>query len=718
MTAILGISAYYHDSAAALVVDGRIVAAAQEERFTRRKHDYAFPVHAIEYCLKEAGLEPEQLDYVGFYDKPFLKFDRLLETYLAYAPAGFKSFLKAMPLWLKQKLHLPREMRKALNNTYRKRFIFTEHHESHAASAFFPSPFKDAAILTMDGVGEWATASFGTGHDNEIELTHEIHFPHSLGLLYSAFTYYCGFKVNEGEYKLMGLAPYGEPKYTDLITDNLIDIKNDGSFHLDMSYFNYCQGLTMTSERFHDLFGAPPRVPDALLTKRDMDIAASIQKVTEEIMLKITRHIHAVTGMKNLCLAGGVALNCVGNGRILRESPFENIWVQPAAGDAGGALGVALFTWHQLLGNERTVGRTDCQHGSLLGKEYSDQEIGEYLDTLDASYEYVEDEDIFTDTVADAIADSKVIGWFEGRMEFGPRALGARSILGDARNPEMQSIINIKVKFREGFRPFAPVVLAEHAHEYFDIKEGQESPYMLIVAPVRDEKRLKIPSALADAEGIDKLNQSRSVIPAVTHVDYSARIQTVDNERNGLLYKLMKKFYSKTGCPVMVNTSFNLGWEPIVGSPRDAYETFMSSDIDMLCIGKYLLSKTQQKAKVRSVIDNTSDEVFENIIASPCCKATLNKKDDTLVCSQCSHEFPITENIPQLFWPHDEISSDTDVTEVVKSFYEETPFPNYDEHDSIRSLIEKSRRGMYARRLDETIKYNTTVLEAAAAQDN
>jgi len=711
MTAILGISAYYHDSAAALVVDGRIVAAAQEERFTRRKHDHAFPVHAIEYCLKEAGLEPEQLDYVGFYDKPFLKFDRLLETYLAYAPAGFKSFLKAMPLWLKQKLHLPREMRNALNNTYSKQFIFTEHHESHAASAFFPSPFKDAAILTMDGVGEWATSSFGTGHDNVIELTHEIHFPHSIGLLYSTFTYYCGFKVNEGEYKLMGLAPYGEPKYAGLITDNLIEINNDGSFHLDMSYFNYCQGLTMTSERFHDLFGAPPRVPDALLTKRDMDIAASIQKVTEEIMLKTSRHIHAVTGMKNLCLAGGVALNCVGNGRILRESPFENIWVQPAAGDAGGALGVALFTWHQLLGNERTVGRTDSQHGSLLGKEYSDQEIGGYLDTLDASYEYVEDEGIFTDTVADAIADGKVIGWFEGRMEFGPRALGARSILGDARNPEMQSIINIKVKFREGFRPFAPIVLVEHAHEYFDIKEGQESPYMLIVAPVRDEKHLKIPSTLADAEGIDKLNQSRSVIPAVTHVDYSARIQTVDNERNGLLYKLMKKFYSKTGCPVMINTSFNLGWEPIVGSPRDAYETFMSSDIDMLCIGKYLLTKTQQKAKVRSNIDNTSDEVFENIIASPCCRAMLNKKDGTLVCSQCSHEFTITENIPQLFWPHDEISSDTDVTEVVKSFYEETPFPNYDEHDSIRSLIEKSRRGMYARRLDETIKYNSTVLE-------
>lgn len=708
MTAILGISAYYHDSAAALVVDGKIVAAAQEERFTKIKHDHSFPTNAIEYCLAEAGLKPTDVDYVGFYDKPFLKFDRLLHTYLAYVPRGFKSFTLAMPKWLSQKLHLPREMRKALNQAYQKRFIFTEHHQSHAASAFFPSPFDEAAILTLDGVGEWATASLGIGRGNKIQITHELHFPHSVGLLYSAFTYYSGFKVNEGEYKLMGLAPYGQPKYVDLILKNLMDLKEDGSFRLDMSYFNYCHGLTMTSKKFHDLFGGPPRKPDAPLTERDMDVAASIQKVTEEIMLRNARHAHAVTGMKNLCLAGGVALNCVGNGRILREGPFENIWIQPAAGDAGGALGVALFTWHQLLGNPRPQSAGDRQYGSLLGIQYSDKEIESFLKTTGATYEYIPNEEVLTENIADAIAAGKVIGWFQGRMEFGPRALGARSILGDARNEKMQSIINLKVKFREGFRPFAPIVLAEKVHEYFEVKPGQESPYMLLVAPVRDDKRL---NSSTQAKGIDKLKQIRSVIPAVTHVDYSARIQTVDSERHGLLYKLLSKFYNKTGCPTLVNTSFNLGWDPIVCSPKDAYDTFMSCDIDILCMGKFVLRKHDQPASVVSTANGPVDIILNPHTISPCCHANLAWRKQEVVCDQCGHKFPITDGIPQLFWPHEKINDTSDVTEMVKAFYEETPFPNYDDHDSVRSLIEKSRRGAYARRLDETIPYNAKVLE-------
>jgi carbamoyltransferase len=454
MTAILGLSAYYHDSAAALVVDGEIVAAAQEERFTRKKFDHEFPVHSIEYCLREANLDPGQLDYVGFYDKPLLKFERLLETYLAYAPRGFKSFLMAMPLWLNQKLHLPREMNKGLRKAYKKRYVFTEHHESHAASAFFPSPFEEAAILTLDGVGEWATATIGHGQGNRVKLTHELRFPHSLGLLYSAFTYYCGFKVNAGEYKLMGLAPYGEPKYTDLILEKMLDLKDDGSFRLDMSYFNYCQGLTMTSGKFHRLFGEKPRKPDTLITRLHMDVAASVQKVTEEIMLRCARHLHEQTGSTNLCLAGGVALNCVGNGRILREGPFENLWIQPAAGDAGGALGVALFIWHQLLNNPRTPQPGDSQQGSLLGPACNDDEIRAFLETTNAEYERVGSDDALCDRVADAIAEGQVVGWFQGRMEFGPRALGSRSILGDARNARMQTTMNVKVKFREGFRPF------------------------------------------------------------------------------------------------------------------------------------------------------------------------------------------------------------------------------------------------------------------------
>ena len=456
MTAILGISAFYHDSAAALVVDGNIVAAAQEERFTRKKHDFEFPVHAIDYCLTEAGLDPGQLDYVGFYDKPFLKFERLLETYLAFAPAGFRSFLTAMPLWLHQKLHLPREMTKGLKGRYKRRYTFTEHHESHAASAFFPSPFEEAAILTLDGVGEWATASCGYGRGNRITLTHELQFPHSLGLLYSAFTYFCGFKVNSGEYKLMGLAPYGEPKYQDLILDKLVHLKADGSFRMDLSYFSYCHGLHMTSKKFDRLFGGPPRRPEAPLTQREMDMAASIQAVTEEIMLRAARHVHELTGMKNLCLAGGVALNCVGNGRVLREGPFEQIWIQPAAGDAGGALGAALFIWHQLLGNDRKVSREDSQRGSLLGPRFSNEQVRGFLDSRGAMYHYFDNEDRLCDYVADLLASEKVVGWLQGRMEFGPRALGCRSILGDARSREMQKVMNLKTKFRESFRPFGP----------------------------------------------------------------------------------------------------------------------------------------------------------------------------------------------------------------------------------------------------------------------
>ena len=477
-TSILGISAFYHDSAAALVVDGDIVAAAQEERFTRRKHDHEFPIHAIRYCLDEAGLRPEQIDYVGFYDKPFLKFERLLETYLAYAPAGFRSFIKFVPLWMRQKLHLPREIARGLDGRFTKQVVFTEHHESHAASAFFPSPFEEAAILTLDGVGEWATTTYGVGRGNRIELTHELRFPHSIGLMYSAFTYFTGFRVNSGEYKLMGLAPYGEPKYVDRILKHLVDLKDDGSFRMDMRYFEYCEGLKMTSPRFDDLFDGPPRRPESPITQREMDIAASIQEVTEEMMLRAMRHVHAETGMKHLCLAGGVALNCVGNGRILREGPFDNVWIQPAAGDAGGALGVAQFIWHQLLGKPRQVRTLDAQHGSLLGPRASSFGIKVFLDERGARYHEYASENELCDAVASFVAEEKVVGWFQGRMEFGPRALGSRSIIGDARSRAMQSVMNLKIKFRESFRPFAPSVLRRRVNEYFEMREGEDSPYM------------------------------------------------------------------------------------------------------------------------------------------------------------------------------------------------------------------------------------------------
>ncbi len=598
MTAILGISAFYHDSAAALVVDGQVVAAAQEERFTRKKHDFNFPVQAIEYCLEEAGLKPGDLDWVGFYDKPLLKFERLLETYLAYAPRGFRSFLKAIPLWATEKLWLPREMSKGLNHEYKRRFVFVEHHESHAASAFFPSPFEEAAILTLDGVGEWATASFGRGEGNRIQLTHQLSFPHSLGLLYSAFTYYTGFKVNSGEYKLMGLAPYGEPKYVDQIFEHLLDVKDDGSFRMDQSYFNYCQGLTMTSDKFHRLFGAPPREPESRITQREMDLAASVQEATEQIMLKIAHHVHKETGSKNLCLAGGVALNCVGNGRILREGPFDKVWIQPAAGDAGGALGVAEFIHYQLLDNPRTIDPSveDKQQGSLLGPRFTDRQIRTFLDSVGAKYTHYENESDLLDAVSGNLAEEKVVGWFCGRMEFGPRALGARSILGDARSTAMQSTMNLKIKFRESFRPFAPAVLRNRVDEFFQMRPNEDSPYMLLVAPVKDEKRLHVNGQADGLEGIEKLKVPRSVVPAITHVDYSARVQTVDPQRHGRYHELLRSFEEKTGSPVLINTSFNVRGEPIVCTPEDAYRCFRGSNMDVLVLENFVLDKSEQES--------------------------------------------------------------------------------------------------------------------------
>ncbi|MGB5312026.1 MAG: carbamoyltransferase [Polyangiales bacterium] len=593
---ILGISAYYHDSAAALVRDGEIVAAAQEERFSRKKHDYRFPEQAIDYCLREAGIDRGELDLVVFYDKPLLKFERILETYLSYSPAGFKLFLMGLPLWLKQKLHTPRELRKGLHGAYQGRFVFLEHHESHAASAFFPSPFDEAAILTLDGVGEWATGSLGIGRGNHIELIEELRFPHSLGLLYSAFTYFTGFRVNSGEYKLMGLAPYGRPIYRDRILEHLLDLKEDGSFRMNMDYFAYCYRDRMTSSKLDALFDGPPRAPESEITQREMDIAASIQSVTEEIVLRMARHAHERTGASNLTLAGGVALNCVANGRVLREGPFENVWVQPAAGDAGGALGAALFAWYQLLGRPRDNHGKDAQKGSLLGPSYTAEETRRFLDSQGAVYTRHETEDEVCDVIASLLAEQNVVGHMAGRMEFGPRALGSRSILGDARSPEMQSTMNLKIKFRESFRPFAPAVLRDHAHEYFEMKPDEDSPYMLLVAPLKAEKRLPVDET---AEGLDKLRQQRSTVPAITHVDYSARVQTVDHERHPRFAKVLQSFLDKTGCPVLINTSFNVRGEPIVNTPEDAYRCFMATDMDALVIDDFVLRKADQPTAAR-----------------------------------------------------------------------------------------------------------------------
>lgn len=579
------------------------MAAAQEERFTRVKHDQRFPTHAVEFCLCQAGIVAEQLDLVVFYEKPLVKFERLLETYIAYAPRGFRQFLMGLPSWLRQKLHLPREIDKALNYRYKGRYVFCEHHESHAASAFFPSPFDEAAILTFDGVGEWATASFGHGRGNRIEITHEMHFPHSLGLLYSAFTYFTGFKVNSGEYKLMGLAPYGQPKYVDLIRKELVDLKDDGSLWLNMDYFPYCHATVMTGKKFADLFGGPPRRPEAPLTQREMDMAASIQVVTEEAVLRAARHVHKQTGMKNLVLAGGVALNCVGNGRILREGPFENIWIQPAAGDAGGALGAALFVWHQLLDNPRQPQGTDFQQGSLLGPRWTNEQICEFLDSSGAKYHRFNREEELLNTVTDLIAGEKVIGWCQGRMEFGPRALGSRSILGDARSQKMQSVMNLKIKFRESFRPFAPCVLREKVDEFFTMRKNEDSPYMLLVAPVQEDKRCPEAQQMDAKSGLDKLPIRRSVVPAITHIDFSARVQTVDPDRHGRFYRLLKRFDEKTGCPVLINTSFNIRGEPIVCSPQDAYRCFLATNMDVLVLEDQILYKQEQPRAKQHDID-------------------------------------------------------------------------------------------------------------------
>ncbi len=587
---ILGISAFYHDSAACLLRDGHIVAAAQEERFTRTKGDASFPRSSIDYCLAEAGVEARDVRYVGFYDKPLLKFERILETYLEVAPRGFRSFLMAAPLWLKQKLHIATILQKELG--FEGEILYAEHHESHAASAFFPSPFEEAAIVTMDGVGEWATASIAVGRGNEIELLKEARWPDSLGLLYSAFTYYTGFKVNSGEYKVMGLAPYGQPKYVDAILTELVDLRADGSFTLNQKYFNYLSGLTMTNGAFDRLFGGPPRTPETRITQREMDLARSIQVVCEEVMLRMARKAHEDTGSDNLCLAGGVALNCVGNGRILREGPFENIWIQPAAGDAGGALGVAQLIWHRHCEQPRQVRATkDSMRGAYLGPEYSPSEIVAFLDDRGARYERLDRQGLIG-RVADLLASENVVGWFNGRMEFGPRALGARSILGDPRSPKMQAQMNLKIKFRESFRPFAPSVLLERVSDYFEL--DRESPYMLLVAPVREERRCPMTAEHERLWGIDKLNVPRSDIPAVTHIDYSARVQTVSREDNPDYYDLIKAFEERTGCGLLVNTSFNVRGEPIVCTPEDAYTCFMRTNMDYLVLGEFLLDKRVQ----------------------------------------------------------------------------------------------------------------------------
>ncbi|HJT79726.1 MAG TPA: carbamoyltransferase [Chthoniobacterales bacterium] len=598
MTSILGISAFYHDSAAALICDGEIVAAAQEERFSRRKHDPGFPRLAIEYCLREGKIHPRDLDAVAFYEKPMVKFERLLETYLAYAPDGFASFREALPLWADLKLDLSGKIQRELGPEFKGQLYFTDHHEAHGASAFFPSPFERAAILTLDAVGEWSTSSVGVGQGNRIALKEEMKFPHSLGMLYSAFTYYTGFKVNSGEYKLMGLAPYGKPKYADLIREKIVAVKDDGSIWLDMSFFNYCQGLTMTSDKFHQLFGGPPRQPESFITQKEMDLAASIQLVCEEVVLRAGEHAHRQTGEANLVMAGGVALNCVANGRLLREGPFEKIWIQPAAGDAGGALGAALLVWHHVLDKPRRTQLPDAQKGSLLGPQFDSDDIQLFLDSMGAAYDRIEDESKLLERIAGELDEGKVIGWFQGRMEFGPRALGSRSIIGDARSPEMQQKMNLKIKYRESFRPFAPCVLHDFAHQVFDMQPGEESPYMLHVAPIRDSWRVSLTEddkkRMADPDLRVRVSVPRSRLPAITHVDYSARIQTIDPDRHGRYYRLMRKFHEMTGCPVIVNTSFNIRGEPIVGSPEEAFHCFLATEMDVLVLENCVLSKQDQ----------------------------------------------------------------------------------------------------------------------------
>lgn len=597
MNNIIGISAYYHDSAAALLIDGQIDSAAQEERFTRKKQDASFPLHAFKYCLKHAELSLNDIDCVVFYDKPLLKFERLLETYLSYAPKGIRSFITAMPIWLKEKLYLKDLLKKEIANigqckkTEIPPLLFTEHHQSHAASAFYPSPYEKAGVLCMDGVGEWATTTIWLGDGNQLTPQWEIDFPHSLGMLYSAFTYYTGFKVNSGEYKLMGLAPYGEPRYTEIILNHLIDIKNDGTFRLNMDYFNYPSGLTMTNKKFDQLFDGPPRKPESEISQKEMDIACSIQEVTETVVMKLAQTVHDELKVDYLCLAGGVALNCVSNGRLLREGPFKNIWIQPAAGDAGGALGAAYTAWHQYQNQPRQINQQDAMSGTYLGPSFNNDEIKQYLDSINANYQYYPDDALF-ETLAQILADEHVVGWMQGKMEFGPRSLGGRSILGDPRSNKMQSIMNLKIKYRESFRPFAPSVLAENVSEYFELDKA--SPYMLFVAPVKTKHRIEMSEQQKHLFGIKKLNVPRSQLPAITHVDYTARVQTVHKTTNPRYYKLLKQFEQKTNCAVLVNTSFNVRGEPIVCSPEDAYRCFMRTEMDYLVIENYLLTKTKQ----------------------------------------------------------------------------------------------------------------------------
>jgi len=715
VTAVLGISAFYHDSAACLVVDGEIVAAAQEERFTRRKYDARFPARAAAFCLAQGGIGIGDVNYVAFYDKPLVKFERLLETYLSYAPDGFRSFSAAMPVWLKRKLFIRRAIASAFDGALRSPVVFLDHHESHAASAFFPSPFERAAILTLDGVGEWSTATFGSGDGSRITLDQQLKFPHSLGLLYSAFTYYCGFAVNSGEYKLMGLAPYGKPVYLDAIAGHLADLKPDGSLWLDMDYFNYSQGLTMTGPKFHALFGGPPRTPDSALEQRHMDLAASIQRFTEEVVLRMGRHVHERTGMTNLVMAGGVALNCVANGRLLREGPFEHIWIQPAAGDAGGALGAALFVTHQLVGMPRRARTPDAQRASYLGPEYSADAIAVVCRAHRASEQAFTDERDLLDTVADLLSAGRIVGWFQGRSEFGPRALGARSILGDPRSTDMQADINRKVKFRESFRPFAPAVLREHAHEWFETRPNDDSAYMLMVAPVREDKRLPLSAAdasalAADPDLVRRVNIPRSLVPAVTHVDYSARLQTID-ERHGRFRRLLERFHAKTGCPMLVNTSFNLSWEPIVETPDEAYHTFMQSALDALVLGDVLLRKQDQplglELRAADGEPGPASPWADPLTADP-----LVVSADAAVNRRTGAAYPVEDGIARLFVPTDATEfTGRDVTDVVKQFYEKTPFPNYDDIDTPRALMEKARAGMFARLLNEQIPYDARVVE-------
>ncbi len=599
---ILGLSAWFHDSAACIIKDGKIIAAAQEERFTRIKHDANFPSNSIKYCIEEADISFDEIENIVFYEKPFLKFERLLETYLAFAPKGFKSFSMSLPLWVKDKLFQKSNLISELSNIFgdtkkiKDKILFSEHHLSHAASAFYPSPFERAAILTLDAVGEWATTSLAVGKNNIIKVQKEIHFPHSLGLLYSAFTYYTGFRVNSGEYKVMGLAPYGTPRYSEIIKEKIIKIHEDGSFHLDMSYFNFATGLTMTSKKFHKLFGGPPRQPEAELTQKEMDLASSIQKVVEEVVIKLGKNIAETTGERNLCLAGGVALNCVANGILLRENIFDKIWIQPAAGDAGGALGAALGAYYIFHNNQRSVNEKDSMHGSYLGPSFNNEEIKNRLDIIGANYFYYNDEELISKT-ADLLTKENAIGWMQGRMEFGPRALGGRSILGDPRSPKMQKQLNLKVKYRESFRPFAPSILSEYVGEWFD--HNTDSPYMLLVADVQHDKRLNMSPDEEKLFGIDKLNIPRSTVPAITHVDYSARIQTVHKETNKIYHSLISKFENLTGCPILVNTSFNVRGEPIVCSPEDAFRCFMGTEMDVLVIGNYLMIKNDQDSKLK-----------------------------------------------------------------------------------------------------------------------